>query len=225
VVSANAVEPPVPFDRTWDLVLPNFPVNGFLLMIVYVVFILIDGPPVQQGLSRHLFMFLVSIGIVTFSGALIDTVAFLQDELGVYLAAAALIMCIVFGVSQRYIRMNVKFSLIGGGIFFIWNMIAWVFIDDWFWVLVDITLNFYLLVAFLVLCVCLVALYYHQSLPLQQKSEDPEGMTVEDTRGFKIDRRFYLEYWLPLEAIIFCILLVIMVHLGSTDPPFVWELL
>ncbi len=222
VASANGVQPSEPFDRTIDLVLPNFPVNGFMFLVIYFIFVLVDGPPVQQGLVRHLFSFLISIGIVTFSGALIDTVAFLEDDMGVYIAAAALIMCIVFAVCFRYLRMSLLFSVISGLAFFVWNMIAWVVIEDWFWILVDSTINFYLLLGFLVLCVFTIALFYHHVPASKRSSADLEATVVEQEPSFKIDRRFYLDYWLPLEALLFCLVLLYLVVYITEDPIFVF---
>ena len=165
VVSANPISLPTKFDMTSDLVIPNFPINGLLLLVMYFLFVRMDGPPVQEGMVRHIVAFMISVAILTLSGALIDTVAFLSDDIGIYITSAALIGCISAGVSMRYLKVPLDFSLIIGLVFFVTNMVAWLMVDDWFWEKVSNVGTSLFFIGLLVVLLLFEGYFYHNLPP------------------------------------------------------------
>ena len=219
--AANPVSAPPPwFTESIDLVLPNFPINGLLLFGLYLGATLMGWRPDRMGILRYLVVSSVSVGIITFSGALIDTVAFLEDDLVVYLAAAALIACIVVGVSFRYLRMPIRYSIVAGTAFFIINIAAWMFIDGWFSYVEEPSSMSPALWIFFLTLLALLALTYHDRRRSQSQAQPGIGRHVFAREG-GIMASLRAE-WPLIEAWLFSILLLAAVVYVSFYPIFRW---
>lgn len=223
-VSGNAVDPPPPFEETIDLVFPNFPLNGLLLIIMYIFFGLFDGLPKPVGMLHHLVTFILVVAVITFSGALIDTVAFLEDNLGVYLAAAMLIACICIGVAYRYLHMSLRTSLLTGVVFFTYNMVVWAVVDEWFFTLMEYLLVFTLLYVLLFIILVIEGFFFHYvtESDLQMDASHAERTPPESASESPIviwSRRYRLD----IEALTFSIILCSMCLYISLYPIFIWR--
>ena len=130
-------------------------------MGMYILFVAVKGPIEPEGFVHHITRFLLAVCLITFSGALIDTVAFLEDELIVYLASATLIAVIVIWCSYRYLNMTLSFSCLAGFVFLLHNIVAWAVIDDWFWTLVDHNTHFALILLVFVWVLVFEAYFFH----------------------------------------------------------------
>jgi hypothetical protein len=205
-VSANPIAEPTPFDLTIKLVLPNLPINGFMLLVMYYLFIRVESMPVQQGMVKHYVAFMLSVSMLTFSGALIDTVAFVSEDQMVYLAAAALIGCTAVLVSYRYLKVTPRFSLYTGAFFFIVNMIAWQYPNRWFWERVSNPGTSMVFLGVLIIAVMIEAYIVH-NVPPQPPRE----------RSY---RKWFLENWIFLEAFLLCLILLYVAVEISVNPIF-----
>lgn len=224
-VYANPSTPPPPeFDRTIDLVLPNFPINGLILLGMYFAFLMKGDLVEPRGMLRHMVAFTLSVGVITFSGALIDTVAFLEDVLVIYLAAASLIACICTAVAYRYLRMSLVFSLLTGAVFFIVNLVAWAVIDDWFWTLVDYTVFFIMMFVIFIIFLVFEARWFHYIPPrdlkawkVDQEGGQPSGVANHPIVDWISANR------LALEALSFCLVLFVIIVYYTLNPIFVFS--
>jgi hypothetical protein len=218
---ANAVDPPPRFDLTVDLIFPNFPLNGLLLLGMYFLFTLFGGPVKPEGYIRYIILTLFSVCLITFSGALIDTVAFLEDDTRVYLASASLIGIIVIGICYRYLRMELVFSLLAGFVFFAYNYVTWALLDDWFWTLVDYYAFFTVLFIIFWSVLIFVAYWFH-GRPLREletRGVVEDAVEPSDKRD-PIVREWIKDHWYTVEALsISMVLLSVAVYI-SINPIF-----
>jgi hypothetical protein len=187
---------------------------------MYMLYVNLDMPPVQKGLVRHFFTFALAVCLITFTGALIDTVVFLADDLVVYLAGAVLIACIAVGVSYRYLDMSLTFSLFTGAAFLIMNLVAWFAFDDWFWDKVGDPSMFSVWLILFVLCLILEAAWYHDVPP-----QPPRPISARGADGGTptLVRRFihwFSNNWLLMESFLFSLVLLYMVVHISLYPIF-----
>ncbi|MCK5413999.1 MAG: hypothetical protein KAJ35_01320 [Thermoplasmata archaeon] len=127
-VSANPVS--TPFDYTYEVFLFNLPLDGLLLLGMYVLFRLMGGNARPVGRHMHFIIFLTATVIIAASGALIDSVAFWVEEMDVYILSLALIASIATLCAMRYLEMGYLWSAITGVIFFLVNAMAWFTLGD-----------------------------------------------------------------------------------------------
>jgi hypothetical protein len=224
-VSGNGLTPPPPYyEDTIDLVFPNFPLNGLLLVVMYILFVLMDGLPRPVGMLHHLVTFILAVAVITFSGALIDTVAFLEDDPRVYLAAALLIACICTGVAYRYLEISLSHSLLTGGAFFCYNIIAWAMIEEWYANLMDYVIVFSLLYVLLIIILVFEGFFFHYRIEADLNTDaygddgTPSGSASESSIVEWVRR-----YRLEIEALAFSIILCGMCLYVSFHPIFRWR--
>ena len=211
------------FDKTLDLVLPNFPLNGFMLLAIYLLFVYRKGVPNPQGFTRHIAAILLSVGVITFSGAIIDTVAFLEDDPFVYLAAALLIACISIFVAMRYVGIPLRYGLVGGGLFFTVNIVTWSVTwsvgVDWFWALIGYTKALTVLLCVFVFILLAEAGRFHRIVHLEpgrrKKKEVPahEGLWPRYSTWLMVN-------WIYIEAVLLCVVFLAVDIYLSIHPIF-----
>ena len=127
-VSANPIA--TPFDYTHEVFLFNLPLDGLLLLGMYVLFRLMGGNARPIGRLRHIVIFLTATIIIAASGAVIDSIAFWVDEMDVYIVSLSLIASIATLCAIRYLEMGYLWSAITGVIFFLVNAMAWFTLGD-----------------------------------------------------------------------------------------------
>lgn len=169
---------------------------------------------------RHFVAFMISVAILTFSGALIDTVAFLSDDIGIYITSAALIGCISAGVSMRYLQVPLHFSLIIGLVFFVTNMVAWLMVDDWFREKVSHVGTSLFFIGLLIILLHFEGYFYHNLPPQPPRPEpDMEAMTARRVLLRHL-RNYTLSNWVLIEGYLFSLILLYMVIDISMNPVF-----
>ena len=127
VISAPVRANPIstPFDYTPDLVLVNFPFNGAMLLVFWLLVSIHDNRGLPMGCERFYLHFLASVTIITSSGALIDSAAFWVDRPSVNLVALLLIGSIGMTVSRVNLLMTMRESLCTGIAFGAYNAVFW----------------------------------------------------------------------------------------------------
>ena len=121
--------PEGPFDYVYDIAFVNFPINGWLLLAVYILIkrLLKHPPPISA--HKHFLLFITSVGTISFIGAIVDGAAYATYTFSVYLVATVMIGLVVAIVASRYVRMEFKASLLVGVFFFAVNLAAWSFFN------------------------------------------------------------------------------------------------
>ncbi|NOQ53854.1 MAG: hypothetical protein GQ558_04520 [Thermoplasmata archaeon] len=85
-----------------------------------------NGPNfVQMGPIKHAVLFLSVVGTISFTGAIVDSMAYTTMSLPVFLIACATIGLIVAIVSVRYLRMDLVDGAKVGIVFFFVNLMMW----------------------------------------------------------------------------------------------------
>lgn len=121
--SANGII--TPFDYSFALIPANFPVNGLMVLAMYYIFVSFEGLPRPMGTMRHWLTTVLSVGIITFTGSLIDSAMITVDNLLFSHFAAFLIAFIVFQVVHRYLEMPYRWAAATGAVFFFANILMW----------------------------------------------------------------------------------------------------
>ena len=122
-VSANPIASP--FDYAIEIAYVNYPINGLILLALYLL-ITPNGPNfVQMGPIKHAVLFLSVVGTISFTGAIVDSMAYTTMSLPVFLIACAIIGLIVAIVSVRYLRMDLEDGAKVGIVFFFVNFMMW----------------------------------------------------------------------------------------------------
>ena len=122
-VSANPIASP--FDYAIEIAYVNYPINGLILLALYLL-ITPNGPNfVQMGPIKHTVLFLSVVGTISFTGAIVDSMAYTTMSLPVFLFACATIGLIVAIVSVRYLRMDLEDGAKVVIVFFFVNLMMW----------------------------------------------------------------------------------------------------
>ncbi len=132
MVSANPVSDPEPEEETgppnvYLLTLINFPINGCMLVLCYVLISMEEGPPERHPASKHMIRMVGVVLVLTLLGAVIDTIAF-NDDSPTWLSffgGAVLILILVAFLVNRYLGVDATRSLLIGGVFMGVNMFTW----------------------------------------------------------------------------------------------------
>ena len=122
-VSANPIASP--FDYTIEIAYVNYPINGLILLALYLL-ITPNGPNfVQMRPIKQTVLFLSVVGTISFTGAIVDSMAYTTMSLPVFLFACTIIGFIVAIVSVRYLRMNLEDGVKVGIVFLFVNLMMW----------------------------------------------------------------------------------------------------
>ena len=122
-VSANPIASP--FDYSLEIAYVNYPINGLILLALYLL-ITPNGPNfVQMRPIKHIVLFLSVVGTISFTGAIVDSMAYTTMSLPVFLFACTIIGFIVAIVSVRYLRMDLEDGVKVGIVFLFVNLMMW----------------------------------------------------------------------------------------------------
>lgn len=122
-VLANPVASP--FDYALDIAVFNYPINGFILLALYIA-LTRRGASVGHLAPNHLFLLLLtSTAIISLTGGMVDSAAYTSDSVAVYLVATVLIGMITALVVLRYLRLDLQASSVVGLVFFVVNIVSW----------------------------------------------------------------------------------------------------
>jgi hypothetical protein len=190
-----------------------------MLLGIYLLFVYREGVPKPQGFIRHVVAILLSVGVITFSGALIDTVAFLEDDPFVYLAAALLIACISIFVAVRYVGLPMRYGLVGGVLFFIVNIVTWSAGVDWFWALMGYTKALTVLLCAFAIILVTEAGWLHQIVHLEPGPRIKREVPVQDGLWRRYST-WLMANWMYIEAALLCGGLLTVVIYLSIHPIF-----
>ena len=109
----------------------NIPINGVILMVMYALFVLLEGSPSPMGTCRFVELVLESVLIMSLSGAMIDVfIAFSGSEIVVFAAGVSCILGIAYWLASRVLRMTSGWAFTTGAVFLVVNLTFWAF----FWV-------------------------------------------------------------------------------------------
>jgi phosphate/sulfate permease len=167
----------------------------------------------------HFYTFIMAVVILTFLGALIDSAVFVADDVGIYLAGAALIACITVGLSYRYLDVPLTHALVFGLVFFMVNMIAWLGMEDWFWNKVSGVGMFAVFMAIFFFVLAIESIRFHN---LDNEDTGTEDNTEENIKGDVVTslKRWTARNHMMLETLLFSVILLLLIVYASTDPFF-----
>ncbi len=144
--SANPVAPR--FVSAFELAFINFPINGIVLLVLFTLWTIFNRTETPMGGFYYFFLILLSVLVITLTGAVIDAVVFEYDVLGLYVVGLLLIASICTLVAYFALRMEYLWSLLTGAVFFTVNAITWYMLpgniqdsvildntDLWWWVI------------------------------------------------------------------------------------------
>lgn len=129
-VAANPVASP--FDYAIDIAIFNYPINGFILLALYISLVRRGAAAGHLGPNYLFMLFLTSTAIISLTGGMVDSAAYTSDSAAVYLVATVLIGMITALVAQRYLRLEFQASLVVGLVFFVVNIVSWTILDGGF---------------------------------------------------------------------------------------------
>lgn len=127
--TANPVGPVLPVVGT-GLVLLNFGLNGFLLLGLYYLIGRYVNLPEPLGWGPFMSLFLGSVAIISFTGAVIDLAVWRAGSLAPILVGALLIGFIVTLVSWRYLRLTFVGGVVVGAAFSLVNLGSWFYLTS-----------------------------------------------------------------------------------------------
>jgi hypothetical protein len=122
-VSANPIS--TPFDYALEIAVFNFPLNGFLLLALYFVLVKRGAPATHFGPKYFFILFLACTAIISATGGIVDSAAYMTFSLPVFIVATALIGMIAGIVAYRYLRLGFEASWVVGVVFFVVNLMSW----------------------------------------------------------------------------------------------------
>ncbi len=122
-MAANPVASP--FDFALDIAVFNYPINGFILLALYISLTRRGAAVGRLGPNYLFVLFLTSTAIISLTGGMVDSAAYTSDSVAVYLVATVLIGMITALVAQRYLRLEFQASLVVGLVFFVVNIVSW----------------------------------------------------------------------------------------------------
>lgn len=122
-VAANPVS--TPFDFAFEIAIFNFPINGFILLLVYFTLIKRGAHAMYFGPRNFAIIFLMCTAIISFTGGIVDSAAYMTLSIPVFIVATALIGMIAGIVAYRFLRLDFEASWVVGVVFFTVNLISW----------------------------------------------------------------------------------------------------
>ncbi len=127
MLSSSAEANPIstPFDYAFEIAIFNFPINGFLLLAVYFALVKRGANAMYFGTRSFVIVILCSTTIISLTGGLVDSVAYMTLSFPVHLVATCLIGVIAGVVVHRYLRLDFEASWVVAIVFFFVNLISW----------------------------------------------------------------------------------------------------
>lgn len=174
-VRANPVA--TPWDYSFEIAFVNFPINGFLLLAVYFALRKRGAEAFPFGAWRFILIVLASTTIISCTGGMVDSAAFMTESLPVFLVATALIGVIVTTVALRYLRLDFEASLSMGLVFFVVNLMSWTVLmsDVYFDIAIDFCAAIWVIYALFLVTLVIVALKHYGGSVIMSY-EIPKGM-------------------------------------------------
>ncbi len=123
IVSADPVAPT--FADPFGLVFINFPINGIILLVMFTLYTILNRTRTPMGWVYYSFLMLMSVLVITLTGATIDAVVFDFDVFDVYLVGLIAIASICALVAHLVLRMDHLWCMLTGAVFFTVNAFAW----------------------------------------------------------------------------------------------------
>ncbi len=126
MTSIVRADPAAPnFVDSIGLVLINFPINGIILLVMFTLYTILNRTGTPMGWVYYSFLILMSVLVITLTGATIDKVVFDFDVFGVYVVGLLAITSICALVAHLAIRMDYLWCMLTGAVFFTVNAFAW----------------------------------------------------------------------------------------------------
>ncbi len=124
--SIASADPAAPtFADPFGLVFINFPINGIILLVMFTLYTILNRTGTPMGWVYYSFLILMSVLVITLTGATIDGVVFDFDMFGVYVVGLLAIASICALVAHLALRMDYLWSMLTGAVFFTVNAFAW----------------------------------------------------------------------------------------------------
>ena len=126
-VSGSAQANPIatPSSGIFKIAFLNLPINGFLLLGIYLAMIHLGKQPVYSRELDHFILFLSLVISITLIGAMIDIVAFYGQTISVRIVGASFIGLTTALLTYRYLQTDLRESLLVFVGFFTVNIVSW----------------------------------------------------------------------------------------------------
>jgi hypothetical protein len=166
-----------PWDYSFEIAFFNFPINGFLLLALYFALLKRGANAFRFGAWRFILVVLASSTIISCTGGMVDSAAFMTESIPVFLVATALIGAIVTTVALRYLRLDFEASWSMGLVFFVVNLFSWTMLmgDAYYDVAIDLCAVVWVLHSLFLVTLVILALK-HSSGSVIKLYEKPREM-------------------------------------------------
>lgn len=166
---ANPVAPPS--SGIFAIVFLNLPINGFLLLGLYLMLIDLGKQPVGNSARDHFVIFLSLVISITFIGAMIDVTVLWGEAIWQPIVGAVCIGFTTALLAYRYLQTDLRESLMIAVGFFVVNIASWSLLNA------DILMGIdeqYCAVIWVFIILFLACLYYFSSILMKGKADDAE---------------------------------------------------
>jgi len=172
-VSGSAQADPFapPSSGMFGIAFLNLPINGFLLLGLYLILIDLGKQPVGNSASDHFVLFLSLVISISLVGAMIDVTVLWGVSIWQPIVGAVLIGFTTALLTYRYLQTDLRESLMIAVGFFVVNIVSWSLLNA------DILMGIdeqYWAVIWVFIILFLVCLLYFSSILMQGKADDAE---------------------------------------------------
>ncbi len=166
---ANLVAPPS--TGIFGIAFLNLPINGFLLLGLYLMLIDLGKQPVGNSVMDHFILFLSLVISISLIGAMIDVTVLWGVSIWQPIVGAVCIGFTTALLAYRYLQTDLRESLMIAVGFFVVNITSWSLMTIDFIMDVD---SQYCVVVWVFIILFLACLLYFSSILMQGKADDAE---------------------------------------------------
>jgi len=172
-VSGSAQANPIgfPFYGMFGIALLNLPINGFLLLGLYLMLIDLGKQPVGNSVMDHFILFLSLVVSISLIGAMIDVTVLGGESIWLPIVGAVIIGFTTALLTYRYLQTDLRESLMIAVGFFLVNIAFWSLLDGEFIRVIES--NCYAIVGIFII-LFLVCLLYISSILMKGKADEAE---------------------------------------------------
>ena len=172
-VSGSAQADPFafPFYGMFGIALLNLPINGFLLLGLYLMLIDLGKQPVGNSVMDHFIIFLSLVISISLVGAMIDVTVLWGESIWLPIVGAVLIGFTTALLTYRYLQTDLRESLMIAVGFFLVNIAFWSLLDGDF---IRVIESNYCAVLWIFIILFLACLLYFSFILMKGKADEAE---------------------------------------------------
>ncbi len=155
----------------FGIALLNLPINGFLLLGLYLMLIDLGKQPVGNSVMDHFIIFLSLVISISLVGAMIDVTVLWGESIWLPIVGAVLIGFTTALLTYRYLQTDLRESLVIAVGFFLVNIAFWSLLDGDF---IRVIESNYCAVLWIFIILFLACLLYFSFILMKGKADEAE---------------------------------------------------